>query len=161
VLAVILADLDGLDKRSRRFTRYFSLAPLANAGLADDELQTYRNALAKLLGGLSWHPRITRPAAIGGGLVLRIDLRDFAWDANLWNRVLADYPYGVFHDTAAARAVSVATATRMPVVRADWFIATASRPPLYHDLLQLPTSAGELERQLRIDVLADIQQERV
>jgi WD40 repeat protein/mono/diheme cytochrome c family protein len=162
VLPLILADLDRLDKRSRRFTRYFSLAALANAGLGDDELQTYRNALAKLLNSLSWHPRLTLPAAIDPDrLVLRIDLRDFQWDANLWNRLLAEYPYGVFHDSATARACSVATATRMPVVRADWFVATASRPPLYQDLLQLPTNSAELERQLRVDVLVDLQQERV
>ena len=59
----ILADLDRQDRRTRRFLRYFSLAPLANAGSGADELQTYRNALAKLLNSLSWHPRITLPTA--------------------------------------------------------------------------------------------------
>jgi WD40 repeat protein len=158
----ILADLDRLDPRSRRFTRYFSLLPLANAGHGPDELQTYRNALSKLLNSLSWHPRITLPKAVDPeGLLLRIDLRDYQWDANLWNRLLAEYPYGVLHDTAMARAVLVATATRMPCVRLDWFVATASRPPLYYDLLQIPTNAAELERQLRVDVNLDIQQERV
>ena len=52
------------------------------------------------------------------GLLLRIDLRDYLWDASLWNRVLTDYPYGVVVDTAVSRAVLVNTATRMPVVRA-------------------------------------------
>src|SRR5262249_19860063 len=55
VFALILADLESREKRSRRFTRYFSLAHLYNAGLGDDELQTYRNALAKLINSLSWH----------------------------------------------------------------------------------------------------------
>ncbi|MGH7172760.1 MAG: c-type cytochrome domain-containing protein [Gemmataceae bacterium] len=159
---LILADLEKQEKRRRRFTRYFSLAPLANAGAGDDELATYRRALGKLLNSLSWHPRITRPKPIDlAGLVLRIDLRDFLWDANLWNRLLADYPYGVLLDTAAARAVLIGTATRMPCVRADWFIANASRAPLYYDLLQIPTNASELERQLRVDVARNIQQERV
>jgi dipeptidyl aminopeptidase/acylaminoacyl peptidase len=75
--------------------------------------------------------------------------------------VLAEYPYGVAEDAGAFRAVAAAAATRLPVVRADWFLATASRPPLYYNLLQLPTTAGELERQLRIDAAADIRQERV
>lgn len=162
VLAFILADLESLDKRSRRFIRYFSLAHLYNAGLGEDELQTYRNALAKLVNSLSWHPRITRPEAIDPArVVLRIDLRNFMWDANLWNRLLNDYPYGVFLDTATARTVSVATATRMPVVRADWFIATASRAPLYYEFLQINANLAELERQLRVDVAANIQQERI
>jgi len=159
---LILADLDKQEKRSRRFTRYFSLASLFNAGAGADELATYRHALSKLLNSLSWHPRIALPKPIDpSGLVLRIDLRDYLWDANLWNRLAADYPYGVLLDTAAARAVLVATRTRMPCVRADWFIANASRAPLYYDLLQIPTNASELERQLRVDVPLDIQQERI
>jgi WD40 repeat protein len=159
---LILTDLDRMRKSARRFARYFSLAPLANAGAGPDELQTYRNALAKLLNSLSWHPRITLPRAVDpGGLLLAIDLRDFQWDANLWNRLLTEYPYGVLHETANARAVLAATATRLPCVRLDWFVATACRPPLYYELLQIPANAAELERQLRVDVSLDIQQERV
>src|SRR5262249_43539524 len=123
---------------------------------------SYRNALSKLLNSLSWHPRITLPRPIDPqGLVLRIDLRDYQWDANLWNRLLAEYPYGILQDSGIGRAVMVATATRMPYVRLDWFVATASRAPLYYDLLQMPTNLAELERQLRVDVSLDIQQERV
>jgi WD40 repeat protein len=161
VYDLILADLDRQEKRARRFTRYFSLAPLANAGAGPDELATYRRALAKLLNSLSWHPRITLPVPVGPeALVLRIDLRDYQWDAGLWNRLLAEYPYGILHDTAVARAVLVATGTRLPCLRLDWFLASASRPPLYYDLLQLPGNAAELEKQLRVDVNADVQQER-
>src|SRR5205823_795416 len=162
VLEWILTDLDKMDRRARRFARYFSLVPLHNAGHGPDELRTYRNALGKLLNSLSWHPRITLPAAIDPqGLVLRIDLRDFQLDANLWNRVLADYPYGILNDSGVARAVLVNTATRMPVVRADWFVATASRAPLYYELLQIPGNLADLERQLRVDVEVNIRQERV
>ena len=162
VFNLIFADLEPQEPRGRRFLRYFSLAPLANAGLSPDELQTYRNALAKLLNSLSWHPRITNPKAVDpDGLVLRIDLRDYQWDANLWNRLLADYPYGVLSDTAVARTVVVGTATRVPCVRADWFLANASRAPLYYDLLQIPSNLSELERQLHVDVAVDVQQERV
>lgn len=162
VFALILADLEKLDKRSRRFTRYFTLAPLYNAGLGEDELQTYRHALAKLINSLSWHPRITVPQVIDPArVVLRIDLRDFQWDANLWNRLLAEYPYGILQDTSIARACTVLTATKLPCLRADWFVANASRPPIYHELLQLPNNLTELERQLRVDAAVNIQQERV
>ncbi len=158
----ILADLDKTLARQRRFLRYFSLAPQHNAGLGSEELRTYRIALTHLLNSLSWHPRITTPRPIDPeGLILRIDLRHYLWDAATWDRLLADYPYGLSPDTAAARACTVYTLSRLPVIRADWFLATACRPPLYQDLLQLPTSAAELERQLRVDVVQDIQQERV
>ncbi len=162
VVEWIYADLQTIEKRARRFTRYFTLTTLANAGAGPDELQSYRNALAKLLNSLSWHPRITLPRPIDPrGLVLRIDLRDYQWDANLWNRLLAEYPYGILQDSGIGRAVMVATANRMPYVRLDWFVANASRAPLYYDLLQMPTNLAELERQLRVDVALDIQQERV
>jgi hypothetical protein len=46
-------------------------------------------------------------------------------------------------------------------LRGDWFVATASRPPLYHQLLQLPGTERELEKALHIDVEADIRSERV
>lgn len=158
----ILADLETVERRSRRFMRYFSLVHLYNQGLGDDELQTYRNALAKLINSLSWHPQITVPLAIDTNkTVLRIDLRWYMWDATLWNRLLGEYPYGVLDDSASARAIAVGTATRVPLVRADWFVATACRPPLYYDLLQMPNNQPELERQLRIDAVVNIQQERV
>jgi WD40 repeat protein/mono/diheme cytochrome c family protein len=160
--ASILTDLERLDRRARRFQRYFSLVPLARAGVGEPTLNSYHVGLRKLLNSLSWHPRIAVLHTVDpGGLVLRVDLRDLLWDNNLWNRLLAEYPYGLLEDAGAFRAVAVNAATRLPVVRADWFLATASRPPLYYDLLQLPTTAGELERQLRIDAAADIRQERV
>jgi tetratricopeptide (TPR) repeat protein len=49
----------------------------------------------------------------------------------------------------------------LPWVRGDWFVAAASRPPLYHDVLQLPTTERELERLLRVDTTENIRQERV
>jgi mono/diheme cytochrome c family protein len=162
VYTAILADLEPMDRRARRFQRYFSLAHLANAGLTEDELQTYRNALAKLVNSLSWGSRLMNPVAVDAAKTLyRIDLRWYLWDATIWNRILQEYPYGILDDTTAARAVTVATLTKVPVLRADWFIATASRAPLYYDVLQLPASLTELERLLRVDAIANIQQERV
>ncbi|HET6571998.1 MAG TPA: c-type cytochrome domain-containing protein [Fimbriiglobus sp.] len=157
-----LADLEKFDRRARRFQRYFTLAHLHNAGLGDDELQTFRNALSKLVNSLSWHPTVRVPEPIDPAkTVLRIDLRWYSWDASTWNRVLGEYPYGVLDDSVTARAVVVGTATKMPIVRGDWFVATASRAPLYYDLLQVPQNLAELERQLRVDAEADIRQDRV
>jgi WD40 repeat protein/mono/diheme cytochrome c family protein len=162
VLDAVLADLEKIDRRARRFQRYFTLNHLHNAGLADEELQTYRNALSKLVNSLSWNPRISVPVPVDPAkTVLRIDLRWYQWDATLWNRILQEYPYGILDDTIAARAVSVSTAAKVPVIRGDWFIGTASRAPLYYDVLQVPSNLADLERQLRVDAVLDIQQERV
>src|SRR5262249_22576740 len=162
VYGAVLADLEPMDRRARRFQRYFTLTHLYNAGLSDEELQTYRNALAKLVNSLSWGSKIVNPVAVDANrTVLRIDLRWYVWDATIWNRILQEYPYGVLEDTTAARAASVGTLTKVPVIRADWFVATASRAPLYYDVLQLPASLTEVEKLLRVDAIADIQQERV
>jgi mono/diheme cytochrome c family protein len=162
VYAAIIADLETMDRRARRFQRYFTLTHLYNAGLSDEELQTYRNALAKLVNSLSWGSKIVNPVPVDANrTVLRIDLRWFVWDAAVWNRILQEYPYGVLDDSVSARAVSVGTAAKQPVVRADWFVATASRAPLYYDVLQLPASLTELEKLIRVDAAENIRQERV
>lgn len=158
----VLADLETIDRRARRFQRYFGLAHLHNAGLSDEELQTYRNALNKLVNSLSWGSKIINPVPIDPlKTIFRIDLRWYVWDATIWNRILQEYPYGIIEDTTAARAATVGTLTKVPVIRADWFIATASRAPLYYDVLQLPASLTEVEKLLRVDAIQDIQQERV
>ncbi|HEX3147821.1 MAG TPA: c-type cytochrome domain-containing protein [Gemmataceae bacterium] len=158
----ILADLEKVDRRARRFQRYFTLTHLLNAGAADDEVRTYRNALSKLINSLSWHPKVRNPEPIDAhGTVFRIDLRWYMWDATVWNRILQDYPYGVLDDGVTSRVISVFTASKVPVIRGDWFVATASRPPLYQDVLQLPGNLAELERQLRVDAGLNIAQERV
>lgn len=162
VHSAILADLETMDRRARRFQRYFTLAHLYNAGFSDEELQTYRNALAKLVNSLSWGSKIANPVPVDATkTVLRIDLRWYVWDATIWNRILQEYPYGILEDTIAARAVSVGTLAKVPVVRGDWFVATASRAPLYYDVLQLPANLTEVEKLVRVDAIADIQQERV
>jgi WD40 repeat protein/mono/diheme cytochrome c family protein len=162
VYNAILADLEPMDRRTRRFQRYFSLAHLHNAGLTTEELQTYCNALNKLVNSLSWGSKLVNPVPIDPmKTVFRIDLRWYVWDATIWNRILQEYPYGILEDTTGARAATVATLTKVPVIRADWFVATASRAPLYYDVLQLPGSLTEVEKLLRVDAIADIQQERV
>ena len=44
----------------------------------------------------------------------------------------------------------------IPSVHIDWFLATASTPPLYHELLSLPLTDGELEQQLDVDVVGNL-----
>ena len=48
------------------------------------------------------------------------------------------------------------TDCELPFVRADWFIATASLPPLYHEILDLPKTDKELEARLEVDVSENI-----
>jgi tetratricopeptide (TPR) repeat protein len=162
VVRHIHADLQRLDPRDRRFTRYFTLTHLANAGLAADEMQSYRHGLSKLVNSLSWGRRVVVPRPIDPErTVYRIDLRDFQWSEKVWEAVLAAYPYGIIPDTSQAKSIAEETGCRLAHVRGDWFVAAASRPPLYHEVLQLPASDRALEKMLRVDVHENIRQERV
>ncbi len=156
----ILDDVQSLNPRHRRFARYLTLAHLANAGLSDRDLRAAGQAVAKLINSLSWHPRITRPTPIDPGqTVFRIDLRHYKWSVALWDRLVSAYPYRLGAGSAEARAIAAATGTDLAYLRGDWFVATASRPPLYQDLLQLPATERGLERLLQVDVPLNLKEE--
>jgi tetratricopeptide (TPR) repeat protein/mono/diheme cytochrome c family protein len=162
MLLSIRADLESVPERDRRFTRYFTMTHLANAGLSADELQSYRHGLSKLINSLSRGRNVVVPKAIDApGTIFRIDLRDYQWNERIWDTVLAHNPYGVTTAADAANWLAETTGCRLSYVRADWFVAAASRPSLYHEVLQLPTTDAELEKELRVDVAENIRQERV
>jgi mono/diheme cytochrome c family protein len=162
VVELIRADLEQAEERDRPYLRYYTITHLFNAGWSEDELDSYRIALAKLVNSLSWGRRIVKPVAVDPArTILRIDLRDYKWNEKIWDRILGVYPYGIDPGTPAARYCSQTTGCSLPYVRADWFVSAASRPPLYHEVLQLPDTDRDLEKQLHIDVEEDIRQERV
>jgi len=147
----LAADLAALPYAARPYARWLTLTHLANAGVPEAQLARYRTALAVTLASLSWAPIARPPIAVDAErTIFRIDLRDLAWTAATWDAIRAAYPYG------AARAAGVPDA-----IRADWFVATASRPPLYHTILGIPASEAELARRLGVDLAADIHHGRV
>jgi mono/diheme cytochrome c family protein len=147
VVSAIERDLNSFHgDTSRRFLRYFVLTNLYNSG--DTKVATYRGALFKLLNSLSWDKDIIRPAIIDKEeTIFRIDLRDYGWTDPTWTweTVLAGYPYGVELSGSAYSRIQILTSTKIPMIRADWFLAAASVPPLYHEILELPTNEGDLE----------------
>jgi hypothetical protein len=145
IVQIIHDDLQKVEERSRKFTRYFTITHLYNAGRSEDELQTFRLALSKLVNSLSWERDIEMPRPIDPArTIVRVDLRHYQWTPEVWKRLLGEYPYAVKLAGAAARAVYAATDCDMPYARADWFVFAASRPPLYHDILELPITDREL-----------------
>jgi tetratricopeptide (TPR) repeat protein len=162
MLQAMRDDLDRANPRARPFLRYFTLTHLYNAGLSAEELQSYRHGLSKLVNSLSWGKGIVVPQAVDAErTILRIDFRDYQWNEQVWEAIAARNPYGVLFGTETAKACAGATRCRLPYVRGDWFVAVASRPPLYHHILQLPGSESDLEKMLRVDVLENIHQERI
>lgn len=159
ILAAIEQDLHKLPADQIPQTRYFSLAHLWNdttgkEPTTEEDLRLTRAALSKLVNSLSSQSRIVVPRIVDGefGTVLAIDLRDYGWDDWHWNEVLKIYPYGLKVSSPLATNIYRLTQTRVPYLRADWFIATASRPPLYHTLLTIPRNAKALEASLGVDI---------
>ena len=156
----ILNDLRAADPRYQKFQRYYSIAHLYNAGLSEPDLETYRVGLAKLVNSLSWSRLIVKPTPIDPArTILRVDLRLLTWtrnDSEPWRRIVQLYPYATELLTPDFEEISRLSGSSVSMIRADWFVAEAAAPPLYHDILGLPQTVQELERTLGVDVLKDI-----
>ena len=166
ILNTIETHLMSLAPFDRAFARYFTMTHLYNAGESVGILQEYRKALYKLVNSLSWGVTVTNPQPIGPqGTIFYIDLRHYEWDRNDgWTKIEAEYPYHISFDAPTQTALK-AQLTRLqgeikadiPSVHVDWFVAQASLPPLYHDLLSLPLTDRELETRLEVDVIRNLQ----
>ncbi len=159
MLRTIHTHVTSLTAFDRSFARYFTLTHLYNAGATDDNLRAYRNALSKLVNSLSWGAEVIKPKPIDREqTIFYIDLRHYEWDikSDKWYKIEQAYPYGVQLNSPTWTTLCEETDCELPFVRADWFIATASLPPLYHEILDLPKTDKELETRLEVDVSENI-----
>ncbi|MCW3050929.1 MAG: hypothetical protein JWN14_99, partial [Chthonomonadales bacterium] len=109
---------------------------------------------------LSWQKNISVPESIDAAkTILRIDLRKYSWSEQTWKKLLLAYPYAVASESETAQAIYVATECPLPYIRADWFVSRAAQPPLYHEMLDMPTSAQALENKLSLDVTKNQKEE--
>ena len=153
--------LMSLEPFDRAFARYFTLTHLYNAGETPEILGEYRKALSKLVNSLSWGLTVTNPQPIDPqATIFYIDLRHYEWDRNDgWTKIEEAYPYHIAFDAPVQTGLreqltrlQTQMKTDVPSVHIDWFIATASTPPLYHELLSLPLTDRDLETRLEVDV---------
>ena len=159
MLKTIHTHVTSLTAFDRSFARYFTLTHLYNAGTSDDNLRAYRNALSKLVNSLSWGAEVIKPTPIDNEeTIFYIDLRHYEWDikSDKWYKIEQAYPYGVQLNSSTWTTLCEKTNCELPFVRADWFIATASLPPLYHEILDLPKTDKELETRLEVDVVGNL-----
>ena len=166
MLTAIQKHLQTLDKFDQPSARYFTTTHLYNAGEGPETLRAAEVALSKLVNSLSWGFTIIKPEPIDAQqTIFYIDLRDYEWDLReAWAQIEEVYPYRIdFDPTTHANlqrklsGLQQGTGSEVPFVQADWFLATASLPPLYHDILALPETERELERELGIDVARNLQ----
>lgn len=187
VQARVLADLTspGLTAEQLLFTRYLSLVHLHNAGLCDAEIEVHRHALIKLCNSLSQASNVIAPVPIDPErLLYRLDLRDYRWDnlgvpvtlsepshyypaddtlkpyPDRWQLLADQSPYLLIHADDQAAKIVATTKTPTPILRGDAFIDAAARAPLYYDMLGLPRTLGELEKQLALNLEQQLSEEK-
>ena len=165
VLNDIETHLMSLPSFDRAFARYFTMTHLYNTGESAQILQEYRKGLFKLVNSLSWGVTVTNPQPIDTqGTIFYIDLRHYEWDVNDgWGQIETAYPYHISFSAPEQIALKEQLGrlqtemnSNIPSVHIDWFVAQASLPPLYHDLLSLPLTDRQLETRLEVDVLRNI-----
>ncbi len=169
---VPLADLYAMANRDllaqptnrRDRVRYLSLRVLHNdEDVSAENLDGYRAATVKLMNALSWNPVIyTAEWVDEDRTLLRVFLPDLDWTGSTWERMASIYPYAMTGPTDPnLRPLKALAGTDVPIIRADWFAATASVSPLYYDLLGLPDTVAGLEAKLGLDMLRNIRNEQV
>ena len=165
MLNTIETHLMSLASFDRAFARYFTMTHLYNAGETAGVLEGYRNGLSKLVNSLSWGIEVINPQPIDPQqTIFYIDLRHYEWDVNDgWTQIEGVYPYHIAFDAPTETALreqlgrlQTEMSCDVPSIYIDWFLATASLPPLYHDLLSLPLTDRELETRLEVDVVRNL-----
>ena len=166
MLETIEKHVNSLAPFDRGFARYFTMTHLYNAGETAEALHAYRRALSKLMNSLSWGRKVTNPRPIDPEeTIFYIDLRDYEWEigTNRWTQIEAEYPYEIDFNAPTQTALREkltnlreALNCEVPFIHVDWFLATASLPPLYHDILDLPQTDRELETRLEVNVVENL-----
>ena len=166
MLEAIENHVNSLAPFDRAFARYFTITHLYNAGESAEALHAYQRALSKLVNSLSWGREVIKPQPIDlEETIFYIDLRDYEWEIgiNRWTQIEQMYPYSVEFNAPTQTGLREKLTTlrqemdcEVPFVHVDWFLATGSLPPLYHDILDLPETDRELETRLEVNVVENI-----
>ena len=168
MLTAMQQHIQTLNPFDQPFARYFTMTHLYNAGKSPEARNAYKIALAKLVNSLSWGFDIHNPHPIDDAeTIFYIDLRNYDWDLrDAWTQIESVYPYAIAFDeeTQAGLRAKLANLQQtmdsdVPFVHVDWFLATASLPPLYHNILRLPETERELERELGVDADRNLQRD--
>lgn len=159
-----LADLQAQPANRHDRIRYFSLRSVHNnPEVSPENLEGYRAATVKLMNALSWNPMPYQLETVDeNGTLFRVFLPELDWDIDTWHLLESHYPYGTQSDVDTALGqLTHLTGTQVPIIRADWFTATASVSPLYYDMLRLPDTVAGLESLLGINTARNIRNEQV
>ena len=152
LVKAISTDLNKQSANRRKGMRYLTLTNFYNACAKEGELRRMRNGAAMLLNSLSRANKTARTRSIGTSrAIIAFNIDDLGWSAEDWETLAAAYPYGVRPKSRTFDQIKQTTKSSLPFLRADWFAAAASSPPLYYKLLDLPEDLADLQSELGVD----------
>ena len=158
IVTAIGADLDAQQEHLRKGMRYITLTNFYNACAPETDMVRYRQGVVKLLNSLSREADPLKMRTIDPEkTIIAFNLDEVGWTAADWDKIIGAYPYAMKPDATVYDTVASLTGTPLSWVRGDWFAFTASRPPLYYDLLKLPQTFAELEKQVDVNVKENIE----
>jgi len=169
VLRTIAQHLFNTRKDDIKFQRYLTLTHLHNnREVTSRDLKIYRAALSKAVNSMSDQATIVVPEAIDDAkTVYNIDLRHYGWqEFGTWEAVLDEYPLGLKPQSSVEalelydKIEELYGATNfdgITSIRGDWFVAHATRPPLYHTLTGIPENLDTLLDRVGVDIERNFQ----
>ncbi|MEC9368485.1 MAG: DUF4384 domain-containing protein [Pseudomonadota bacterium] len=161
IVESIAADLNAQQDHRRKGMRYITLSHFYNVCEKEENLVRLRQGVVKLLNSLSRQSDVLKMRTIDkDNTIIAFNLDDLKWEAKDWDTIIKSYPYANRPDTTTYDTVKQITDTPISWIRGDWFAFTASRPPLYYDLLKLPDNFQQLQKDFGVDVTENIEKFR-
>jgi serine/threonine-protein kinase len=144
-LTLMRDHLKSLRPAERKDTRYFTLVHLWNNPEVDEAyLKNVRAGVSKVINSLSWEKEIVLPTLVDPDqAIVAIRLSDYGWTLEHWEALVREYPYGLSYGSHPDQELEkldkeiakLMETNQLPHLRADWFVSTATKPKLYHQLL--------------------------
>ncbi len=137
--------------------RYLSLAHFVDEGRAVAEVKAAESVLQLVMNSLSNRPQLVKMQAVDEArTIFRFNLTDLGWTKQDWDNLVTFYPYCIQSNQFNHSILYDRLDTQAPYVRADWLFATATKSPLYEQLLRIPATLDELAQDLGVDVAGNI-----
>ena len=152
VLDALAIDQLRLRDRSADY-RYISFAHFTGQGRSEAEMEATRQVFTFVLNSLSRRGTIVDLETVDDQRsIYRLRLSDLGWNEALWDTLTGFYPYCLKSDSVSHQALYDQLRTEAPVVRGDWFLATATKAPLYDLLVDTPQTIDQLAARLGINI---------
>jgi hypothetical protein len=161
ITRIVAADVAAAASEDRPFLRYASVGNAINADRCAIAVNGARQALSKLLNGVSREPSLALPTAVGQDevpIVFRFDLRDYGLareialgdetHADGWEALLASSPYAVELGGEDGVFLARETGTASAWLSIDAIVQAASDAHVYYALANIPPTLAELREQV-------------